>query len=71
MNHFTLALLIASAFIGAASAKDCSMVPTLLEAKFGDIGLAAGDCLNDIVSTVTKRQLKLKGQQNVTANVCP
>ena len=54
MKHFTLALLIASAFIGAASAKDCSMVPELLEAKFGDIGLAAGDCLNDIVSTVTK-----------------
>merc|ERR1712117_419462 len=48
MKHVTLALLVASAFIGAASAKDCSMVPELLEAKFGDIGLAAGDCLNDI-----------------------
>ena len=54
MKHVALALLVASAFIGAALAKDCTMVPDLLKAKFGDIGLAAGDCLNDIVSTVTK-----------------
>ena len=55
MNHFALALLVASAFIGAASAADCSMVPSQLKAKFEDIGLAAGDCLNDVVSTVTTK----------------